>query len=60
MYFRDLNKSFPKDKFPNPFIDHIIDECLGSEFFSFMDIFLGYNQIQIKPEDQHKTTFIFP
>ena len=25
-----------------------------------MDGFFGYNQIQIKPEDQHKTTFIFP
>jgi hypothetical protein len=25
-----------------------------------MDIFLGYNQIQIKPEDQHKMTFICP
>ena len=25
-----------------------------------MDDFLGYNQIQIKSEDQHKTPFIFP
>ena len=25
-----------------------------------MDGFFGYNQIQIKPEDQHKTTFICP
>jgi hypothetical protein len=25
-----------------------------------MDGFSSYNQIQIKPEDQHKTTFIFP
>ena len=25
-----------------------------------MDGFSGYNQIQIKPEDQHKTTFICP
>lgn len=25
--FRDLNKACPKDNFPTPFIDHIIDEC---------------------------------
>jgi hypothetical protein len=56
--FYDLNKACPKDNFPTPFIDQIIDECAGCEAFSFMDGFLGYNQIQIKPEDQHKTTFI--
>jgi hypothetical protein len=45
MYFRDLNKAFPKDNFPMPFIDHILDECVGSEIFYFMDGFSGYNQI---------------
>jgi hypothetical protein len=55
MDFRDLNKACPKDNFPTPFIDQIVDECAGCEVFSFMDGFLGYNQIQIKPEDQHKT-----
>jgi hypothetical protein len=60
MDFQDLNKACPKDNFPTPFIDQILDECAGSKFFSFMDGFLGYNQIQIKPKDQHKTTFIFP
>jgi hypothetical protein len=58
--FRDLNKVCPKDNFPTPFIDQIVDECTGCEAFSFMDGFSGYNQIQIKPEDQHKTTFICP
>jgi hypothetical protein len=33
---------------------------VGSKVFPFMDGFSGYNQIQIKPEDQHKMTFIFP
>jgi hypothetical protein len=60
MDFCDLNKSCPKDKFPTPFIDQILDECAGSEIFSFMDRFLGYNQIQIEPKDQLKTTFICP
>jgi hypothetical protein len=60
MDFRDLNKACPKDNFPTPFIDQILDKCAGSEVFSFMDKFSGYNQIQIKPEDQHKTYFICP
>jgi hypothetical protein len=58
--FRDLNKACPKDNFPTPFINQIIDECVGCESFSFMNSFSGYNQIQIKPEDQHKMTFICP
>jgi hypothetical protein len=49
MDFQDLNKACPKDNFPTPFIDHIINECVGSEIFSFMDGFSGYNQIQIHP-----------
>jgi hypothetical protein len=60
MEFRDLNKPYPKDKFLTPFIDQILDECAGSGFFSFMDGFSGYNQIQIKLEDQHKMIFICP
>jgi hypothetical protein len=59
MDFRDLNKAYPKDNFPTPFIDQILNECAGSEVFYFMDGFSGYNQIQIKPEDQHKTNFFF-
>ena len=55
-----MNHACPKDNFPTPFIDQILDECAGSEVFSFMDGFSGYNQIQIKPEDQHKTAFICP
>ena len=58
--FRDLNKACPKDNYPTPFIDQIIEGCAGSEVFSFMDGFSGYNQIQIKLEDQHKTAFICP
>jgi hypothetical protein len=58
--YRDLNKACPKDNYPTPFIDQIIDNCTRSVIFSFMDGFSGYNQIDILPVDQHKTTFIFP
>ena len=49
--FCDLNRACPKDNFPTPFIDQILDECVGSEVFSFMEGFSRYNHIQIKPED---------
>jgi hypothetical protein len=55
-----LNKAYLKDNFPTPFIDQIVDECVGCEAFSFMDGFSGYNQIQIKLEDQQKIAFICP
>jgi hypothetical protein len=60
MDFCDLNKAFPKDNFPTPLIDHILCECVGSDIFYIMDEFSGYNQIQIKLEDQHKMKFICP
>ena len=58
--FRDLNQACPKDNFPTPYIDQIIDNCAGSVIFSFMDGFFGYNQIEILSSDQHKMAFIFP
>jgi hypothetical protein len=58
--FHDLNKACPKDNFSMPFIDQVVDECVGCKAFYFMDGFLGYNQIQIKLEEKHKTSFICP
>ena len=58
--FRELNKACPKDNFPTPHSDQIINNYAGSVIFSFMDGFSGYNQIEILPTDQHKMTFIFP
>ena len=43
--FRDLNLACPKDNYPTPFIDQIIDECVGNKIFSFMDGFNDYNHI---------------
>jgi hypothetical protein len=58
--YRDINRACPKDNYPTPYIDQIIDDCAGSEMFSFMDGFSGYNQINILPADQPKTAFICP
>jgi hypothetical protein len=58
--FRNLSHACPKDNFPTPFIDQIIDNCAGHEALSFMDGFFGYNQIQIHPADQYITAFTAP
>ena len=58
--YRELNKATLKDYFPLPFIDQVLDTLAGKKYFSFLDGFSGYNQIQIAPEDQDKTTFTCP
>ncbi|XP_050890237.1 uncharacterized protein LOC127095610, partial [Lathyrus oleraceus] len=58
--YRDLNKASPKDDFPLPHIDTLVDNTAKFAVFSFMDGFSGYNQIKMDPEDMEKTTFITP
>ncbi|KAL5570567.1 hypothetical protein UlMin_027142 [Ulmus minor] len=57
---RDLNRACPKDDFPLPNIDMLVDAIAGHKMFSFMDGFSGYNQIRMAPEDAEKTTFRTP
>jgi hypothetical protein len=45
--FTDLNKACPKDSFPLPRMDLLVDSTSGHELLSFMDAFLGYNQIHM-------------
>ena len=56
--FTDLNNTCPKDSFPLPRIDQLVDSTAGHKLLTFMDGFFGYNQIQMVEEDQEKTTFI--
>lgn len=58
--YRELTTSTKKDHFPLPFIDQVLDNLVGKKYFSFLDGFNKYNQIQIKPEDQEKTKFTCP
>ena len=56
--FTNINKPCPKDSFPLPRIDLIVDATAGHELLSFMDAFSGYNQISMDPGDQEKTSFV--
>lgn len=55
--YRELRKATKKDHLPLPFIDQVLDVLAGKKLFSFLDIFSGYNHIQINLEHQDKTAF---
>ena len=56
--FIDLNKACPKDSFPLPKINQLVDSSAKHRLLSFMDAFFGYNQILMDEEDQEKSAFI--
>ena len=56
--FTDLNKAYPKDNYPLPRIDTLVNSTLRHQLLSFMDAFSGYNQIKLNEADQEKTSFV--
>ena len=53
-----MNKACPKDSFPVPKIDQMIDATAGFDRPNFLDAYSGYNQIILVEEDQEKTVFV--
>ena len=58
--YTSLNKVCPKDHFPLPCIDQIVDSTSRCEILSFLDAYSGYHQITMKESDQLATLFITP
>ena len=58
--FTNLNKACPKDPFPIPRIDQLVDATVSHPRMSFLDTFQGYHQISLALDDQEKTVFITP
>ena len=58
--YTGLNKACPKDSFPLPHIDQIVDSTSGCETLCFLDAYSGYHQIVMKESDQLMTSFITP
>ena len=56
--FTDLNKACPKDSYPLPRVDILVDSTARHQLLSFMDAFSGYNQIRMHKDDQEKTLFV--
>ena len=58
--YTDLNDACPKDSFPLPRIDQIVDTSVGHGMLSFLYAFSGYHQIPMHSLDVEKTSFITP
>ncbi|KAG5561961.1 hypothetical protein RHGRI_004857 [Rhododendron griersonianum] len=56
--FTNLNDACPKDCFPCPWINQLVDATAGYARLSFMDAYCGYHQIAMNEDDQEKTAFI--
>nr|KYP72862.1 Transposon Ty3-G Gag-Pol polyprotein [Cajanus cajan] len=58
--FRDLNMATPKDEYPMPIAENMIDAAADNEIMSLLDGYSGYNQIYIAANDVSKTAFRCP
>nr|KYP60924.1 Transposon Ty3-I Gag-Pol polyprotein [Cajanus cajan] len=58
--FRDLNAATPKDEYPMPIAETMIDAVASNEIMSLLDGYSGYNQIYIAVNDVSKTAFRCP
>jgi hypothetical protein len=58
--FHNLNKATPKDEYPMPIIDMLINIATGHRVISFLDGNAGYNQIFMAEDDMSKTVFRCP
>ena len=56
--FTNLNKACPKNPFPMPQIDQLVEATVGHPRMSFLDAFQGYHQIALAVDDQEKTAFV--
>ena len=58
--YTGLNQACPKDLFPLPHIDQVVDSTSGCKTLCFLDAYSGYHQIAMKESDQLVTSFITP
>eukprot|EP00253_Pinus_taeda_P007863 PITA_07863 len=58
--FRNLNLACKKDNYPLPNMETLLQRVTGSGMMSLLDGFSRYNQVWVKREDRHKTTFTTP
>ena len=58
--FRQLNRQTISDRYSIPLLSDFVGDMEGSIVFSSLDLYKGYHQVEIAPEDQCKTSIITP
>lgn len=56
--FTNLNRACPKNSFPLPWINQLVNSTVEHELLSFMDAYSGYNQIPMYPANDEHSSFI--
>ncbi|CAL2270508.1 unnamed protein product [Prunus armeniaca] len=57
MDYTDLNKVWPKDNFPLPKIDQLVDSTSNNQLLRFMEAYSDYNQIMMHQDDKSEDFF---
>ncbi|GKV15261.1 hypothetical protein SLEP1_g26057 [Rubroshorea leprosula] len=55
--YTNLNQACPKDCYPMPNIDKLVEAASGNERLSLLDAYSGYHQVPMAPKDEEKTSF---
>ena len=56
--YRDVNAQTEKDFFPLPRIDQVWPTLSRARFFAFLDLLMGFHQVEVDPSDKAKTAFL--
>jgi hypothetical protein len=56
--YTNLNKAYPKDPYPLPRIDQIVDSTSGCDLLSFLDAYSGFHHIQMSRQDRKHIAFV--
>ena len=56
--YRDVNAQTKKDSFPLPRIDQVWPTLSRARFFAFLDMLMGFHQVEVDPRDKAKTAFL--
>ena len=58
--YRELYTITARDRYPLPYINHLLDKLYSFQYFTLLDLSTGYHQLRIHLDDCHKTAIIAP